>query len=200
MIPADSVVFGQVSSLISRKGIDVLLRAFQLLLRDYPEAHLVIVGNGPEGKDFVALSEQLGLSPKVRWVGNQTDPVPFYQHVLDINILASRSEAFGLSLLEASSCGLPNLAADVDGIPECVVEGQTGLLFHREDHVMLAEKMALLAGSHTVRCDLGMAGRQMAVRDFSIEAFSRSIERIVLEQISGVRLNGAGVNHANSLP
>jgi glycosyltransferase involved in cell wall biosynthesis len=200
MIPADSVVFGQVSSLISRKGIDVLLRAFQLLLRDYPEAHLVIVGNGPEGKDFVALSEQLGLSSKVRWVGNQTNPVPFYQHVLDINVLASRSEAFGLSLLEAASCGLPNIGADVDGIPECVVEGQTGLLFRREDHVMLAEKMALLAASHTVRCDLGTAGRQMAVHDFSIEAFSRSIERIVLEEISGVRLNGVGVNHANSLP
>ncbi|MCU1240395.1 MAG: hypothetical protein JWO71_1121 [Candidatus Acidoferrum typicum] len=197
MIPADSLVFGQVSSLISRKGIDVLLRAFQLLLRDYPEVHLVVVGDGPERKEFVALSEQLGLSSRVRWVGNQTDPVPFYQHVLDINLLASRSEAFGLSLLEASSCGLPNIGADVDGIPECILEGQTGLLFRRDDHVMLAEKMALLAASRTVRKDMGTAGRAMAVRDFSIEQFCRSIERTVLEQISGAAVNVAGVNHAD---
>jgi glycosyltransferase involved in cell wall biosynthesis len=197
LIPGDSLVFGQVSSLISRKGIDVLLRAFQLLTRKYPEAHLVIVGDGPERSEFVALSEQLGLNSRVRWVGNQADPVPFYQHVLDINLLASRSEAFGLSLLEASSCGLPNIGSDVDGIPECVLNGQTGLLFRRDDHVMLAEKMALLAANRTVREDLAAAGREMVLRDFSIQRFCRSIERIVLEQISGIPLKIAGIDNAN---
>src|SRR5439155_104212 len=161
--------FGQVSSLIERKGIDILLRGFELISRQEPAARLVIVGDGPQRREYELLANKLGIQGRVVFTGNQIDPLPFYQHVFDVNVLASRSDAFPLSLLEASACGLPNLAASVDGIPEAVTDQVTGSLFAAGDHRMLAAKMVSLLPSPGLRRALGEAGRQRAAREFSME-------------------------------
>lgn len=183
-LPADAVVFGQVSSLISRKGIDILLRSFQVVHRKYPQARLVLVGDGPERHKFTALAGQLGVASKTVFAGNQPDPLPFYQHIMDINVLASRSDAFGLAVLEAGSCGLPSIGANVDGIPESILEDQTGLLFLSEDISDLAEKMSTLLADAGLRRRLGDAARTVAVARFSIETYRHSIERIIRDQVS----------------
>jgi glycosyltransferase involved in cell wall biosynthesis len=181
-IPSDSVVFGQVSSLISRKGIDVLLRAFALLVRRAPQARLLLVGDGPQHADYIELAKHLGIVDKVVFAGYHSDPLPFYQHVFDANVLASRNDAFPLSLLEAAACGLPSIAASVDGIPEAIGDHQTGLLFDSQNHEMLAENMWLLISGPELRRRLGEAARQLAVTRFSMDAYCRSVERIILEQ------------------
>ena len=184
-LPADAVVFGQVSSLIARKGIDVLLRAFELVSRKNPTTRLVIVGDGPGRREYEALANQLGIGDHVVFTGNQSSPVLFYRDVFDVNVLASRSDAFPLSLLEASACGLPNIGASVDGIPESVTEEVTGLLFEAGNHEMLAAKMNSLLYSAEVRHTLGEAGRMRAIQEFSMEKYCRSIERIILEESAG---------------
>jgi glycosyltransferase involved in cell wall biosynthesis len=181
-IPERAVVFGQVSSIISRKGIDVLLRAFQLVQRRYPDSRLVLVGDGPDETEFVKLSEQLGTSKNVVWTGNQTNTLPYYQHVFDVSVLASRSDAFPLSVLEAAACGLPNIGANVDGIPESILDGKTGFLFEREDHEMLAEKMSVLIRDPELRKRLGQAGRQVAMEQFSMGRYCADIQEIILKQ------------------
>ena len=181
-LPDDAVVFGQVSSLIERKGIDILLRGFELISRLEPVVRLVIVGDGPQRQEYELLANQLGIRERVVFTGNQIDPLPFYQHVFDVNVLASRSDAFPLSLLEASACGLPNLAASVDGIPEAVTDQVTGCLFAAGDHQMLAAKMCSLLQTPGLRRAFGEAGRQRAVGEFSMEHYCRSIERIIVEE------------------
>ena len=181
-LPGGAVVFGQVSSLIERKGIDILLRGFELISRQEPAARLVIVGDGPQRREYELLANKLGIQGRVVFTGNQIDPLPFYQHVFDVNVLASRSDAFPLSLLEASACGLPNLAASVDGIPEAVTDQVTGSLFAAGDHRMLAAKMFSLLPSPELRRALGEAGRQRAAREFSMEHYCQSIERIIVEE------------------
>lgn len=188
-VPGGAVVFGQVSSLIERKGIDVLLRGFELISRQEPAARLVIVGDGPQRQEYELLANELGLQGRVVFTGNQIDPLPFYQHVFDVNVLASRSDAFPLSLLEASACGLPNLAASVDGIPEAVTDQVTGCLFTAGDHRMLAAKMLSLLQSAGLRRAFGDAGRQRAAGEFSMQHYCQSIERIIVEETTASIVN-----------
>jgi glycosyltransferase involved in cell wall biosynthesis len=182
-LPVHSVVFGQVSSLICRKGIDILLYAFQLVSRQHPETRLVLVGEGPERDKYMATARRLGINDKVVWVGQQADPLPYYQHVFDINVLASRNDAFPLSVLEAAACGLPNVAANVDGIPEAIEDGRTGLLFDRENHEMLAAQMSTLSCTPNLRKNLGMAARQVMVEKFSIERFCTAVQDTIVGQV-----------------
>jgi len=198
-LPADAFVFGQVSSLIPRKGIDVLLRAFQLVSRRHSKARLVLVGDGPNGKDYLDLANELGLGAKVVFAGHRGDPGGFYQHVFDVNVLASRSEALPLCLLESAACGLPSVAANVGGIAEAVLDDQTGLLFDTENHLMLADKMSQLITAPAARRKLGEAARQLALERFSMGNYLRSIERIILEQVvlgeSGIVRDALTVTH-----
>lgn len=180
----DALVFGQVSSLIRRKGIDILLRSFQAFNRSCLTSRLVIVGDGPEGSEYRALARQLGIEDKVCFTGNQEDTLPYYQHVFDVNVLASRSDAFPVSLLEASACGIPNLAADVDGIGEAIIDSRTGLLFRAEDHKMLADRMCLLASEPALCSQFGTAARKMAVERFSLNQYSQAIQQIILSEVA----------------
>jgi L-malate glycosyltransferase len=179
----DCIVFGQVSSLISRKGIDILLRAFQKLSIGQPNVRLVLIGDGPQRQSFAALSESLSISDKVVFMG-ETDPLPYYQNVVDVNILASRSDAFPLSLLEASACGLPNIGSAVDGIGEAISDSENGFLFEAGKEEMLAQKMSLLATQPALRADFGHRARQTAVERFSSKQYCTSIERIIEDQLS----------------
>ena len=182
-IPVSAVVFGQVSSLITRKGIDILLRAYQLALQKNPNLRLVLVGEGPDRAQFAQLADELEISKCVVWTGNQTDPLPYYQHVFDVNVLASRSDAFPLSTLEAASCGLPSIGANVDGIPEGVIDGRTGLIFPGGDFASLAEKMLLLAADSSLRAKLGEEASRIARERFSMSRYCQSIQKVILEQV-----------------
>jgi len=181
-LPVDCIVFGQVSSLIPRKGIDVLLNAFRIASLRNPAIRLVLVGDGPQSGIYVKMAAELEISDKVIFCGNQSDPLPFYQHVFDAHILASRSDAFPLTLLEAASCGLPNLGADVDGIGEAIIDSETGFLFQSERYDVLASKMDLLAQETALRHQLGKAARELTIRRFSVQQYCSSIERIILSE------------------
>jgi len=180
----DTLVFGQVSSLIRRKGIDVLLRSFQVFTSSHSTSRLVIVGDGPESGEYKGLAQHLGIQDRVHFVGNQPDTLPYYQHVFDVNVLASRSDAFPVSLLEAAGCGLPSLAADVDGIGEAVADTRTGLLFRAEDHEMLAGRMHALAFNPELRARLGTAARQLTLERFSLDQYGRAIHKIILGEVA----------------
>jgi len=188
-IPTQSIVFGQVSSLITRKGIDVLLRAFAILSRTEAQARLVIVGEGPDRQYFENIAREDGISDIVRFVGEQ-DPRPYYQHVFDVHVLASRSDAFPLSPLEASASGLPGIGADVGGIPEQIAPGISGLLFAPENHEMLAAQMSLLAKDASYRRALGERARTMAVERFSIERFCESVQNCILSTAGAIQVSG----------
>ena len=187
-IPRDAVVFGQVSSLIPRKGIDILLRAFQLLARHCPQSRLVFVGDGPERSEYVRLAESLGIGREVVWTGHQPDPLPYYQHVFDVNVLSSRNDAFPLTLLESAACGIPAIATKVDGIPEAIDHGRTGFLFDREDHEALSQKMLILARDSRLRTDLGRAARARALDHFSEARFCDAIQNAIDKHVRPVAL------------
>jgi glycosyltransferase involved in cell wall biosynthesis len=99
------VVIGQVGSLIPRKGPDILLRAFAGLLQQHCRLKLVLVGGGNESyrQNLQDLAADLGIVDQLVFVGETAEPQRYYAEVFDINVLSSRAEAFGRTLIEAAA-------------------------------------------------------------------------------------------------
>ena len=116
-----------------KKGLRVLLQAMAALNMggNDPRCQLLIVGEGPARESLEALSRQLGLSDCMVFAGARRD-IPRILPLLDLFVLPSLYEGFGIAILEAMAAGKPVVATAVGGIPEFVVPGETGLLVELE--------------------------------------------------------------------
>ncbi|WP_300351356.1 glycosyltransferase [uncultured Alcanivorax sp.] len=162
-------VVGTVKSMNESYGIDVLIRAFAYAKFNLglENARLLLVGAG-ESSDLKALAASLGVRDDVCFVGGVLhSDVPNYLAKLDIYLALSRSESFGVSILEASACGVPVIATRVGGLPEVVVDGETGFLVDPEDYVSAAIKIVELFSNHELRDLMGRNGRDYVDKNFS---------------------------------
>jgi L-malate glycosyltransferase len=122
-----SIVIGTVGRIEKIKGINYLLMAMKIILRKFPSARLEIVGDGSELDELKLLTEKLDISNSVIFFGKLVNPIPNYSR-MDVFVLPSILEGFGLVLLEAMSAGIPVVATSVDGIKEVVLDGECGIL------------------------------------------------------------------------
>lgn len=132
-----------VAGMYSRKGIAELIEAFIKIAADFPQAHLYLVGNGPDRSMFETMVQNSPFSHRIHFEGFQTEPQR-YMLASDIFVLASRCESFGLVLTEAREAGCAIIASDVDGIPETLDHGQAGVLVPPRDSQTLAANLAQL--------------------------------------------------------
>jgi glycosyltransferase involved in cell wall biosynthesis len=162
------LVIGTVKTLTPKYGIDVLIRAFARLTASglRPDAHLLIVGDGPERPALEALAVASGVAPRVQFIGAVGHAqVPQWLQRMDIYVAASRddSESFGVAVLEASACAVPVVVSDAGGLPEVVQHQVSGLVVPRDDSVALADALATLVASPELRQRMGVAGRQRVI-------------------------------------
>jgi glycosyltransferase involved in cell wall biosynthesis len=123
------IVAVYVGAISYSKGISELVVAAEKLLRKYQNFKLICVGNGPAMQELKELKEKVGRDGSVILPGLATpNEVPSYLQVSDFMVFPSHSEGMPQSVLEAMNCGLPVVATKVGGIPEAVIDGQTGLL------------------------------------------------------------------------
>jgi len=160
----------------SHKCFGDLIRALALL-RDLADVKLVLVGDGPERPGLERLASDLGVSDRVLFAGFQLDTGPFYA-LMDVFALASAREAFGLVNAEAMRCGLPVVATAVGGIPDVVLDGETGLLVPPRDTAALAAALRRVLNDDVLRHWLGAAGKVRADRLFSAERYVGDIEEL----------------------
>jgi glycosyltransferase involved in cell wall biosynthesis len=118
-----------------------------------------------------------GLSDRFRFLGFRDD-VHEVLNAVDIVALPSRSEGLPLALLEAMSAGRSVIATPVGGIPEALIDGETGLLVPPDDTITLATAIARLVDDSALRTRLGAAARAKVESNFSIEAFVRGVEQV----------------------
>jgi glycosyltransferase involved in cell wall biosynthesis len=128
----------------------------------------VIVGDGPDRRAVEAEIERLGLVQAARLAGERDD-VPELLAGADIFVLSSRSEGLPLSILEAMSAGLPVVASRVGGVPEVVLDGETGLLVPPGDPSSLAAAIERLLVDPDLRARLGTAGRARIEESFDLD-------------------------------
>lgn len=144
-----------VARLAAPKQPVLLLEAFAAVGGD---AHLDLVGDGPDRATVEAAVARLGLSQRVTLLGNRRD-VPDLLARSQVFALISRQEGFPLAILEAMRAGLPVIASDVGGVSEAVSDGVTGLLVPRDDRGALTAALQRLLGCPVTRREMGRAGR-----------------------------------------
>jgi glycosyltransferase involved in cell wall biosynthesis len=121
------IVIGTVGRLEREKGINYLLLAMKIILTRFPNAKLEITGEGSALNELKFLSNKLNISNSVIFFGKLDNPIPNYIR-MDVFVLPSVLEGFGLVLLEAMAAGVPVVATNVDGIKEVVIDGESGIL------------------------------------------------------------------------
>ena len=190
-IGEDDILYGTVARLVEQKSIPTLLRAFgDLRNRADASVRLVLVGQGPLESELRALADELGISDVVVWAGFRTD-IPAVMRSLDVFVLSSIYEGFGLVLLEAMEASLPIVASKISAIPEIVVEGETGYLVPSRDPQALADAMALMLAKAERRL-LGQAGHDRLLSDFVVDRMAdetMSVYRGVLSNC--IKANGS---------
>ncbi len=132
-----------------------------------------LVGDGPLRRTVEEELRRLGLGATVRLLGEREDVATLLAQS-DVFVLASRSEGLPLSILEAMAAGLPVVASRVGGVPELVVDGETGLLVRPGDPEQLAAALGRLLADELLRRRLGEAGRARAREHFDLDSVRRA--------------------------
>ena len=173
-IPPAAPLALAVGRLIEQKDHATLLRAFAIVRREHPEARLAILGSGPLEGVTRALVAELGLDEAVTLPGRTE--IRDWLTRADVFVHTSRWEGFGIVLLEAMLASLPVVATRVSAIPEIVVDGVTGALVEAGDVEGVARELGALLGDATRAVEIGAAGRERALTEFSVE---RMTERTI---------------------
>ena len=168
-----------VSVLRPAKGIEVLLEA----IPQVPNAHFLIVGDGPKREEWMATAQRLDISDRVHWAGYRRDVASFLPGC-DVFAHPSLDDAFPTVLLESLAAGVPIVASRVGGIPEIVEEGQTGRLVPAGDADALSTAIRQLLTDRTGLDARRSAARATAAQRFSTEAWVARLSRIYDEALS----------------
>mgnify|MGYP003290354178 CR=1 FL=1 len=164
-------VIGMVSRMEHIKGVDMVIPAFAEVLKQCPQAHLLVVGDGsllPGMKDQAAA---MGVADKVEWAGRQAqEKLSTHYDRIDVFWMPSRSEGFGLSALEAMARGCPVVASRVGGLPELVTDN-CGLLCEPESAASLAEATCCVLQEEEAYVRLSQGALKRA-REFSTSRYT----------------------------
>lgn len=159
--------------LIHRKGIDLVIAALREAKQRGVVLQLVVAGDGPEREKLTQQAHELGVSDQLQLLGNQT-----HRQVLSLMksclafVLASRAEGMPLVIAEAMACGKAVIASNVDGVPEIVQDGTTGIVVPAEDPVSLATGLMRLSSDVVFRETLARQGKEWACREYNWEAIA----------------------------
>jgi glycosyltransferase involved in cell wall biosynthesis len=185
MEPGSQIV-GVVARLEPEKGHPTLLEAWPRVLREVPEAYLLVVGEGSRRDALEAQARELRIAHRVVFTGRRDD-VPAVTAALDVAVLPSYREAQGMVILEAMALSRPVVASNVGGIPEMIEDGVTGLLVPPHDPDALAAAIVRLLKNHSLADMLGRAGHDMVHDRFCIELMVDSIATIYDQGAAVVR-------------
>ena len=183
----DKKVIVSVGRLVHRKGQDYLIQSMPLILHQVPNAHLLLVGQGPYLEHLQKLVKEQGLESSVTFIGRvDYKELPQYLCVGDIFAMPSRSrlkglevEGLGIVYLEASSCGLPVLAGNSGGAPDAVKQSETGLVVNGTDEKQIASAAIELLNNSDSSKKMGLAGRQWIVNNWRWETWSKEFEALL---------------------
>jgi len=188
-IGPDEFLVGNVGRLALQKGQRHLIAAMPLLLERVPRARAIIAGGGDLEDYLRDLANEMGVADRVHVLGPRKD-VPALMHAIDVFVMPSIWEGFGLVLLEAMAAGRPIVASRVATIPEVVADGESGLLVPAGDPLALATALAELAEQPALAVRMGEAGRERLRKQFSVEKMVGDTELLYRELLEERSLAG----------
>jgi len=177
------------------KGVDLLIKAFHKVSRDFPEYRLKVVGWCPEGRQyFEDLAEndcRIELRGPVYY-----DEVVTLMSGCSLYVLASRTEAMGRVLIEAMACSKPIVASGVGGVPSIIKNGYNGVLFKSQDIDDLAQKIRMVLSDADLARRLGENGYKYMNEFLSEECFVENYRRAIGEIVGNPEISTDGISKA----
>jgi phosphatidyl-myo-inositol dimannoside synthase len=181
-----------VARLERHKGIDTVIEALPAILASAPDVRYAVAGAGPDRERLDKLVHRLGLADRVRLVGNIGDQdLPAFYNLGSMYVGASRRadrlgvEGFGISLVEASSSGLPVVAGNSGGIPDAVRDGETGFLVPPEEPAAFADAICRLLADPSAAQRMGYNGRRAVETHYNWDRVVRDLRDIEAQVVAG---------------
>ena len=176
----DKKVIVSVGRLVHRKGQDILIEAMPSIIKEVPEAHILMIGEGPYRSYLETRVKTLGLQERVTFIGRiQYAELPRYICAGDLFVMPSRSrlaglevEGLGIVYLEASACGLPVIAGNSGGAPDAVLVGETGLVVEGTNTEAVASAVVELLLDPKRSQAMGLAGREWIIKEWRWDIWS----------------------------
>jgi glycosyltransferase involved in cell wall biosynthesis len=181
-----SPIVGVVGRLELEKGHPTLLEAWPHVLRQLPDAYLVVVGEGSRQAALHEIAREQGIEHHVIFTGRRDD-IPAVTAAFDVAVLPSYREAQGLTILEAMALSRPVVASNVGGIPEMIEDGVTGLLVPPHDPVALAGAIVRVLRDHPLADMLGRAGHDLVHDRFCVQLMVNAVQELYDEGARAVR-------------
>lgn len=179
-LPQDAFVIGAVGRLAAVKGFEYLIDAMALVIGEIPNCRLIVAGDGPMREDLNRRISTLGLTSSIQLVGYQASIVRFLS-AIDLFVMPSLSEGLPVALLEAMACRKPVVASSVGGIPEVVVDEQSGALCPPADPESLAVRIQQLFHDVSGRGRIAALGRKVVEENFSAKGMARRYQQLYAE-------------------
>jgi glycosyltransferase involved in cell wall biosynthesis len=176
-LDTDTIVIGMVARLHKHKDHDTLLCAISQLVKTRRNIKLLLVGDGPCRKTIEKQVHTLGIEKHVTFLGHRTD-IPKITAAFDIAVLSSKTEGFGISILEAMALEIPVIASSIEGIKEIVNHGHNGLLFPCGDARTLHELFNVLINNKELYKSIAINGKTTVEKRFNIETTVRRLETL----------------------
>lgn len=185
----DDIVIGTIKTLEDKYGIEYLIGAFNINVQRHPELplKLLIVGEGSKRKQLEDLAAKYSLTDKVTFTGKiaHAEVVKYYNE-LDIYVALSTldSESFGVAIVEASACAVPVVVSSVGGLPEVVIQDETGLIVDKKDTQAAAEAIERLILNPELRKEMGERGREHVLSVYDWDLNLRQMSEIYAAVLS----------------
>ena len=183
-IPAGSLVIGSVGRLDVQKGVEHLIRSAKRVLARFPDARLLVVGDGPEMQNLVRQAADSGVARNVIFTGYRTD-VPLLQSIMDIQVIASLWEAASLTIFEAMAMGKAIVSTNVDGLGEILADGNPALAVPPGDSAALGDAIIRLLDDPDLARELGSRAKSLSAK-YDVNRTVRELESLY-EEISAPR-------------
>ena len=182
------VQIGFIKHLEPRYGPDHLLRAMAIIVKQYQDVELTVVGHGKMMDTLKELSIHLRIEKHIGFTGYiPYEQIPEILAGMDIFVMPSvEAETFGVAAIEAQAMEVPVVASNIGGVPEAVVDGKTGILIEPGNVEQLAEAIIKLVKEPELRQRMGEEGRKFVLRNYNIEENVRLFEQLY-QNLSGVR-------------
>lgn len=181
-IPKDAFVVGMVGRLSKQKAPDTFVKAAKLIKEKIPNAFFLMVGDGELRDQVESLSNQYDLGSSFLITGWVDNPAA-YMKIMNVGMLLSRWEGFGLVLPEYMACGIPIVATNVDAIPNIVKDGVNGMLVDKDDYHKAADAVDRLFKQPDLKSSLVKVESNIVKTKFDGQRVAQNSEQLYKELI-----------------
>lgn len=174
-------VIGSVGRLWQQKDPKVFVNAMPRVIKKFPNACFLLIGDGPLQSELLNLTRKLNIESHVKFLGWRKDVNEILQ-VMDIFVQTSLWEGLSISILEAMASGKPVITTNVKGNNELIVDGENGFLIKPGDAEMLAERIVTLLENKELLLYFGKRNREKICKDYNIDFTVKKIEELYQTQ------------------